>query len=71
MTTLATSLENDTIDLIIYRELGFVDDDMLSRTMALNPEVAEYGATLPAGVEIHLPEPPTPSDIVETIKLWG
>ena len=71
MITIATSIENDTVDLVIYRELGFVDDNMLSETLKLNPEVSDYGAVLPAGVEIHLPQPPTPTDVIETVHLWG
>ena len=63
------TIEGDTIDYLIFRAFGRVDEKLLDDTYELNPELSEYGTTLPAGVQVKLPD--TPASIENpTIHLW-
>ena len=63
------TVEGDTIDYLLFRVFGRVDESLLDQTYELNPELAEYGTTLPAGVQVKLPD--TPASIENpTIHLW-
>ena len=64
-----TSIDGDTLDQIIYRALGRVNEQLLDETYALNPELSEYGPVLPEGVVVLLPPAPT-AIAVPTIHLW-
>ena len=64
-----TSIDGDTLDEIIFRGLGRVDERLLEETYDLNPELAEYGPVLPEGVVVKLP--PVPASVeTPTIHLW-
>ncbi len=64
-----TSIDGDTLDQIINRALGRVDERLLEATYDLNPELAEYGPVLPEGVVVLLPPIPTALE-TPTIHLW-
>ena len=69
METETTTLDGETLDLVIFRIHGRVDEALLSATYNLNPELAEYGPVLPAGVVIKIP-PIEESVEIPTVKLW-
>lgn len=64
------SQQNDTVDAIVWRYLGDTAG-YVERTLELNPALAQFGAVLPSGTIITLPEPnvssATKKDIVQ---LW-
>ena len=62
--------QGDTIDEIAYRYYGHTSNLVVERILEANFSITNYGASLPAGVFIELPEEqPT---IVQTrkVKLW-
>ena len=65
----ATTQENDTLDSVIFRSLGIVTDELLEEAYTLNPDLADYGETLPAGVVVKLP-PLSTVAVKPTIKLY-
>ena len=69
METETTTLDGETLDFVVFRIHGRVDEALLSATYDLNPELAEYGAVLPAGVAVKIP-PIKESAEVPTLKLW-
>lgn len=50
------SIAGDTVNQLLYRNLGRSDDAAEEALWLLNPELAEFGAVLPAGVSVVLPE---------------
>lgn len=50
------SIAGDTVNQLLYRSLGRSDDAAEEALWLLNPELAEFGAVLPAGVSVVLPE---------------
>ena len=69
MPQVVKSYQGDTLDLVIYRTLGVVDDALLAEAFALNPEIAGYGVILPTNTDVTVPD----MDIVQpkrTIKLY-
>ncbi|MFQ6350923.1 tail protein X [Pseudomonas sp. R11F] len=50
------SIAGDSVNLLLYRELGRCDDAAEETLWRLNPELAEHGPVLPAGVWIIVPE---------------
>ena len=64
------TIENDTLDAVFFRHFGFVTSLGLGLLIALNPELPEYGPTLPAGVEVRMPDASEFSEDKPTIKLW-
>jgi phage tail protein X len=50
------SIAGDSVNLLLYRELGRCDDAAEEALWRLNPELAEKGAILPAGVSVLVPE---------------
>ena len=65
-----TTLDGDTLDQVIYRALGRVDESLLEQTYLLNPELSEYGPVLPEGVIVKLPDSPAET-VTPTIHLWN
>lgn len=63
-----TSTQGDTVDEICHRHYGYTSG-VTEQVLSSNLGLAEYGAILPAGVEITLPQQPT-QQTVKTIKLW-
>jgi phage tail protein X len=50
------SIAGDSVNLLLYRELGRCDDAAEEMLWLLNPTLAEQGAVLPAGVSVIVPE---------------
>lgn len=63
------TLEGETLDAVLYRVYGYVNESLLDQVSKLNQELSEYGAVFPLGVTIKLPEKPA-SAAVPTIHLW-
>ena len=70
MPTSVLSLDNDTVDLVVFRELGIVNDDIMKDAYDLNPDISNYGDTLPAGVSVTVPDLPAATIVEGTIKLY-
>jgi len=61
-----------TLDLVIWRELGRQDEQLVEQTLARNPGIASAGTILPIGTIVDLPEPPAArARLRETVKLWS
>ncbi|AZE98675.1 P2-like prophage tail protein X [Pseudomonas orientalis] len=50
------SIAGDSVNLLLYRELGRCDDAAEEALWRLNPALAEKGAILPADVSVLVPE---------------
>ena len=64
-----TTREGDTVDFIAWRAYGSTDNKQVEAVLEANPNLADYGATLPAGLSITLPAIAEPSK-KQGIKLW-
>lgn len=51
------TVEGDTLDLVIWRELGEVDG-RLEEVLLLNTHLRQLPVVLPVGTEVHLPVAP-------------
>ena len=70
-TFITTTLDGDTVDQICWRELGTTSGGVVELTYTLNRGFADYGPTLPGGIDIVLPviatdAPPT----IAMVNLW-
>lgn len=65
-----TTLDGETLDFVIFRVFGRVNEGLLEQTYQLNPDLAEYGTVLPVGVVVKLPEVPATQEN-PTIHLWS
>ena len=66
--TIYISKDGETLDYIVWRHYG-KPDGILEQVLTQNRQLAKYGAILPAGIKITLP------DIIQDtnkykIKLW-
>lgn len=50
------TIAGDTVNLLLYRELGRSDDEAEEALWALNPELVDLGVSLPSGVLVTIPE---------------
>ncbi|MCJ8203580.1 tail protein X [Pseudomonas sp. RGM2987] len=50
------SIAGDSVNLLLYREIERCDDAVEEALWRLNPQLAEWGPVLPAGVRVVLPE---------------
>lgn len=50
------SIAGDSVNLLLYREVGRCDDAVEEALWRLNPPLAEKGPVLPAGVWVIVPE---------------
>ncbi|KPA99305.1 tail protein X [Pseudomonas asplenii] len=64
------SVAGDSVNLLLYREQGRCDDGMEEALWRLNPRLAEYGAVLPAGVWVTLPEVEARNLIAAPVSAW-
>lgn len=61
----------DVLDGVIYGVFGYCNDDALASVYALNQNLAGYGAVLPAGLTVNLPDTiTTTAPNTGTISLW-
>ena len=67
----AITQQRDTLDLVVFRTIGVVNEGLLEETHELNPAVSNYGATLPYGIEVIVPDAPTDGENIRRgIKLY-
>lgn len=64
------SIAGDSVNLLLYRELGCCDDMAEETLWRLNPTLAEYGAVLPAGVWVIVPEMTARVPAVRPVSAW-
>lgn len=62
--------QGDRLDWICWRHYGTNRNGTVEAVMEANTGLAEYGATLPAGVRITLPVLSAPVAETEVIRLW-
>ncbi len=71
MTSLATALQGDTLDLICWRVLGTTAGGIVEAALVLNPGLADAGPVLARGTAVILPDPPAAAALTrETVNLW-
>lgn len=67
------SKQGDVLDAIVHAHYGSTSG-FVERVLAANPGLADYGAVLPGGVLITLPDLGAMGDepaVRNTINLWG
>lgn len=64
------SIAGDSVNLLLYRELRRCDDAAEEVLWRLNPELAEQGAVLPAGVNVIVPELETQPTASQPVSAW-
>ncbi|MBX7275378.1 tail protein X [Pseudomonas sp. ERGC3:05] len=64
------SIAGDSVNLLLFRELGRCDDAAEETLWRLNPGMAEYGPVLPAGVWVIVPELPARPAAVRPVLAW-
>ncbi|WP_010170099.1 tail protein X [Pseudomonas sp. PAMC 25886] len=66
----ARSIAGDSVNLLLYRELGRCDDAAEETLWRQNPCLAEYGPVLPAGVWVSVPELESRPTAVRPVSAW-
>ncbi|QJI33550.1 tail protein X [Pseudomonas sp. ADAK13] len=66
----ARSIAGDSVNLLLYRELGRCDDAAEETLWRQNPSLAEYGPVLPAGVWVSVPELESRPTAVRPVSAW-
>lgn len=66
----ARSVAGDSVNLLLYREIGRSDDAAEEALWKLNPTLAEHGPILPAGVWIVLPELDVKPAVIMAATAW-
>jgi len=51
----ATSNQNETIDALIFRTLGYVEGKMVAAVFEHNPHLLKYKLFLASGTEVKIP----------------
>ena len=70
-TTIATTLQGDTMDLLCWRELGTTTGGIVEQVLALNQNLSDAGPILPALTDVVLPViTSTAPPAIETVNLW-
>ena len=69
MTTIYTTRGGDTVDFIAWKFYGATTNQVVEAVLAANRGLADYGAVLPAGLTITLPEITEPAK-AKGVKLW-
>lgn len=64
------SVAGDSVNLLLYRETGRSDDAAEHALWQLNPTLAEYGPSLPAGVWVTLPELDSKPAAIKPVSAW-
>lgn len=64
------SMAGDSVNLLLYRELGRSDDAVEEALWRLNPTLAEPGPVLPAGVWVVLPEIDSKPVVTTPVTAW-
>jgi phage tail protein X len=64
------SIAGDSVNLLLFRELGRSDDLAEEALWRLNPTLTEQGAVLPAGIWVVLPEVTTQTSATTPVSAW-
>lgn len=64
------SMAGDSVNLLLYRELGRCDDTVEEALWRLNPSLAELGPVLPAGIWVVLPEIDSKPMVTTPVTAW-
>lgn len=64
------SIAGDSVNLLLYRELGRCDDVAEETLWRFNPDLAEYGPVLPAGVWVIVPEMASRPAALRPVSAW-
>ena len=64
------SVAGDSVNLLLYRELGRSDDSAEEALWLLNPTLAEPGPILPSGIWVLLPELESKPVLASPITAW-
>ena len=64
------SVAGDSVNLLLYRELGRCDDPVEEALWQLNPALAEQGPVLPAGGWVVLPEIDSQPVVTTPVSAW-
>jgi phage tail protein X len=70
MTQTYKTREGDTVDSIAWKAFGRVTSAMLRAVLEANPGLADRGASLPAGVDVVLPDMPAQDVAKPSVVLW-
>ena len=62
------ALEGDTVDALCWRHYGRTAG-VTEQVLEANPGLADYGTTLPMGLEVELPDQPT-QPVKRRVQLW-
>lgn len=62
--------EGDVLDWICWRAYGSLSPGLVERVVAVNANVADSAAMLPAGLLLVLPDDPAPM-VERRVRLWG
>lgn len=69
MTTIYNTRDGDTVDYIAWKFYGSTANQVVEAVLAANRGLADFGAKLPAGLAITLPEILEPSKS-QGVRLW-
>lgn len=61
--------QGDTVDLLCWRHFGRTQG-LVEIVLERNPGLADYGAVLPYGLIVEIPEAPEDKPETPLIKLW-
>ena len=64
------TIAGDTVNLLLYRELGRSDDAAEEAMWSVNPGLAEYGPALPGDMWVFLPELAAKAAADKPISAW-
>jgi phage tail protein X len=62
--------DGDVLDWVLWKYYGTTANREVERVLEANPGLADYGAVLPGGVRILLPELETPVTTTIGVRLW-
>jgi phage tail protein X len=61
--------QGDTVDALCWRHYGRTEG-LVELVLEMNAGLADYGTTLPHGLEVTMPEPPTQQAKAQLVQLW-
>lgn len=61
--------QNDTLDLVCWRHYKKSISGIIEQVLRLNPHLAEFGAILPYGCQVILPDE-IPQTTQDKVMLW-
>ena len=69
MKTIYTTRDGDTVDFIAWKYYGHTTNKLTEAVLLANPGLADYGPSLPSGLEVILPDADSPGK-TEGVRLW-